>query len=114
MIYYLLTRKYDAEYRAGRSGAAAPAVVANKTVEQRTGNVGQMDAQPVGNPLKWRGYEIQEIIDARYSEKVPCKEDSNRHTESLKLATDLLLMLDGDKGRLSRGCRRLSTSVMRM
>ena len=89
--------KYDAEYRAGRSGAAAPAVVANKTVEQRTGNVGQVDAQPVGNPLKWRGYEIQEIIDARYSEKVPCKEDSNRHTESLKLATDLLLMLDGDK-----------------
>ena len=92
--------KYDAEYRAGRSGAAAPAVVANKTVEQRTGNVGQMDAQPVGNPLKWRGYEIQEIIDARYSEKVPCKEESNRHTESLKLATDLLLMLDGDKGQV--------------
>ena len=105
--------KYDAEYRAGRSGAAAPAVVANKTValgrrtlategtqEQRTGNVGQMDAQPVGNPLMWRGYEIQEIIDARYSEKVPCKEDSNRHTESLKLATDLLLMLDGDKGQV--------------
>ena len=89
--------KYDAEYRAGRSGAAAPPVVANKTVEQRTGNVGQMDAQQVGDPLKWRGYEIQEIIDARYSEKVPCKEDSNRHTESLKLATDLLLMLDGDK-----------------
>ena len=92
--------KYDAEYRAGRSGAAAPAVVANKTVEQGTGNVGQVDAQPVGNPLKWRGYEIQEIIDARYSEKVPCKEDSNRHTESLKLATDLLLMLDGDKGQV--------------
>ena len=92
--------KYDAEYRAGRSGAAAPPVVANKTVEQRTGNVGQMDAQQVGDPLKWRGYEIQEIIDARYSEKVPCKEDSNRHTESLKLATDLLLMLDGDKGQV--------------
>ena len=92
--------KYDAEYRAGRSGAAAPAVVANKTVEQRTGNVGQVDAQPVGNPLKWRGYEIQEIINARYSEKVPCKEESNRHTESLKLATDLLLMLDGDKGQV--------------
>ena len=92
--------KYDAEYRAGRSGAAAPAVVANKTVEQGTGNVGQVDAQQVGDPLKWRGYEIQEIIDARYSEKVPCKEDSNRHTESLKLATDLLLMLDGDKGQV--------------
>ena len=92
--------KYDAEYRAGRSGAAAPAVVANKTVEQGTGNVGQVDAQQVGDPLKWRGYEIQEIINARYGVKVPCKEDSNRHTESLKLATDLLLMLDGDKGQV--------------
>ncbi len=59
-----------------------------------------MDAQSVGDPLKWRGYEIQEIINARYSEKIPCKEDSNRHTESLKLATDLLLMLDGDKGQV--------------
>ena len=92
--------KYDAEYRAGRSGSAAPAGVANKTVEQGTGNVGQVDAEQVGDPVKWRGYELQGIIDARYSEKVPCKEDSNRHTESLKLATDLLLMLDGDKGQV--------------
>ncbi|MCR5180777.1 MAG: hypothetical protein K6C30_06135, partial [Bacteroidaceae bacterium] len=45
----------------------------------------------------WRGHDIQQIIDARYAAKLPCKEDSNRHTESLKLATDLLLMLDGDK-----------------
>ena len=47
--------------------------------------------------LKWRGYELQGIIDQRYHDKLPCAEDSNRHTESLKLATDLLLMLDGDK-----------------
>ena len=45
----------------------------------------------------WRGYDVQKIIDARYSDKLPCAADSNRHTESLKLATDLLLMLDGDK-----------------
>ena len=51
------------------------------------------------NPCQeiWRGYDLQSIIDARYADKLPCKDDSNRHAESLKLATDLMLMLDGDK-----------------
>ena len=53
-------------------------------------------------PLKWRGYDVQSIIDARYRDKLPCAADSNRHTESLKLATDLLLMLDGDKQAVQR------------
>ena len=52
--------------------------------------------------IKWRGYDIQRIIDARYADKLPCAADSNRHTESLKLATDLLLMLDGDKAQVQR------------
>jgi hypothetical protein len=52
--------------------------------------------------LKWRGYDIQSIIDARYADKLPCAEDSNRHNESLKLATDLLLMLDGDTKLVQR------------
>ncbi len=47
--------------------------------------------------LKWRGYDIQSIIDARYADKLPCGEDSNRHKESLKLASDLLILFDGDK-----------------
>jgi len=47
--------------------------------------------------IKWRGYDLQQIIDARYADKLPCAADSNRHAESLKLASDLLLMLDGDK-----------------
>ena len=51
---------------------------------------------------KWRGYDLQSIIDARYGDKLPCKADSNRHTESLKLATDLMLMLDGDKALVQR------------
>ena len=50
----------------------------------------------------WRGYDIQRIIDARYATKLPCADDSNRHKESLKLATDLLLMLDGDKQLVQR------------
>ena len=52
--------------------------------------------------LKWRGYDIQGIVDQRYAAKLPCAADSNRHNESLKLATDLLLMLDGDKALVQR------------
>ena len=52
--------------------------------------------------IKWRGYDVQSIIDQRYADKLPCAEDSNRHKESLKLATDLLLMLDGDKKLVQR------------
>ena len=46
---------------------------------------------------EWHGVSIQKIIDARYAEKLPCAADTNRHAESLKLASDLLVMLDGDK-----------------
>ena len=47
--------------------------------------------------ITWRGYDLQSIIDQRYADRLPCAADSNRHNESLKLATDLMLMLDGDK-----------------
>ena len=89
--------KFNAEYRAGHSGAV---VVANTSVIQKSVESGQVADESV--PLKWRGYDIQSIIDQRYADKLPCKDDSNRHAESLKLATDLLLMLDGDKQQVQR------------
>ena len=92
--------KYDAEYRAGHSADTKPVAVANKTVKQGVEDSGQVDAEQVS--LMWRGYDVQSIIDARYAEKLPCAADSNRHNESLKLATDLLLMLDGDKAQVQR------------
>ena len=92
--------KYDAEYRAGNSRAAATDAVASKGVKQGPKDDSEMDAESV--PLKWRGYDVQSIIDQRYADKLPCKDDSNRHAESLKLATDLLLMLDGDKAQVQR------------
>ena len=52
--------------------------------------------------IMWQGYDVQGIIDQRYAGKLPCAEDSNRHKESLKLATDLLIMLDGDKAKVQR------------
>ena len=92
--------KYDAEYRAGHSGAAAPAAVANTSNEQGPVEGGQVADESVS--LKWRGYDVQSIINQRYADKLPCAADSNRHTESLKLATDLLLKLDGDKQAVQR------------
>ena len=106
--------KYDAEYRAGHSRGAATDAVANQTVKQGAETVGQVGAgsmEGVANGqcsmvnvqcLKWRGYDVQGIIDQRYHDRLPCAADSNRHNESLKLATDLLLMLDGDRVAVQR------------
>ena len=72
---------------------------AHQAAVQSAGDDGALDAQGMEG-IKWRGYDLQSIIDARYGDRLPCAEDTNRHTESLKLATDLLLMLDGDKQRV--------------
>ena len=92
--------KFEPEYRAGNSGGskADPKTVA--PVRQVSEQGGAVDDQSLD--LNWRGYDVQRIIDARYGDKLPCKADSNRHTESLKLATDLLLMLDGDQTRVQQ------------
>jgi hypothetical protein len=87
--------KYDAEYRAGHSADTKAAAVASESVKQGSVSVGNVDDKTL--ELKWRGYDVQSIIDARYSEKLPCAADSNRHNESLKLASDMLVLFDGDK-----------------
>ena len=72
----------------------------NTNLTNLTNNGEQDDSVNSSNScseIKWHGFCVQSIIDARYSDKLPCAEDTNRHNESLKLATDLLLMLDGDK-----------------
>ena len=73
---------------------------ANGVDEQGAETVRSLDDSTVS--VKWKGYEVQSIIDARYGDKFPCRDDSNRHSESLKLATDLLIMLDGDKALVQR------------
>ncbi len=85
-----------------------PSVGASPNPLQKEGAIGSEAESPL--PLEgdsgrlwgrlWRGYDVQSIIDQRYASKLPCEADSNRHTESLKLATDLLLMLDGDKAKV--------------
>ena len=120
--------QFDSDGRHGDDRKPVAAVVAPAAGEQGTEAVGPVDAQRVegvangqcsmvngqcstvngqcsmvnGQCINWRGYDIQRIIDARYGDRLPCAEDSNRHKESLKLATDLLLMLDGDRQTVQR------------
>ena len=103
--------RYDALYRDGHSQGSTQG-----TGPLYSASCAQTDQSPcaaeaaegsdishqTSDILKWRGYDLQGIIDARYGDKLPCKDDSNRHAESLKLATDLLLMLDGDKATVQQ------------
>ena len=118
--------QFDTDDDTAGGGSPVAAHAAPEAAEQGTQNVSGVDVEPVAKiktttdniktttdhiktttgttetTIKWRGYDIQSIIDARYADKLPCGEDSNRHKESLKLATDLLIMLDGDKQRVLR------------
>ena len=97
-----LHHQFSADGTADSTHCPKAHAVAHKAAVEGTGNVGQVDTEQISNSVMWRGYDIQRIIDARYAAKLPCADDSNRHKESLKLATDLLLMLDGDKQLVQR------------
>ncbi len=106
--------RYNAVYRDGHSAAErtnTKKILTNTNLTNLTNNEAPNDSCNSCNSCsekescsktKWRGYDVQAIIDARYSAKLPCAADSNRHAESLKLATDLLIMLDGDKAQVQQ------------
>ena len=90
------------EFPAESKGDSRQETGVSRNVLQQ-GNLQTPDSStPDSSKITWRGYDVQKIIDARYAAKLPCADDSNRHKESLKLATDLLLMLDGDKKAVQR------------
>ena len=94
--------RYNALYRDGHSQATSENASSSRLSEAH-GEISRdvsttldMTNEQI-EQITWRGYDIQSIIDARYGDKLPCKEDRNRHNESLKLASDLLLLLDNSK-----------------
>ena len=89
--------RYDALYRDGHSAAERTNTNSTNQTNSCAQGGSSSPLSTLHSPLTWHGYDLQSIIDARYGDKLPCRDDSNRHKESLKLATDLLLMLDGDK-----------------
>ena len=100
-------REYTPMYREKKTQALYHQFTTSPDLPKReeglAGNEARKHTPPSeGQGEVWRGYDVQSIIDARYADKLPCAADSNRHNESLKLATDLLLMLDGDKPRVQR------------
>ena len=95
-----LHHQFDADDSAAGANRSVSAAVAGKGANQGREDGGQVDAEQVS--IMWLGYDIQRIIDARYAAKLPCEADHNRHNESLKLATDLMLMLDSDKQLVQR------------
>jgi len=105
--------RYDDLYRDGHSQGSKQGDMQGYGDTQGTGTTVPRERSTDGSQspcvpcaqsveVKWRGYEVQSIIDARYGDKLPCKEDRNRHNESLRLASDLLIMLDGDKADVQR------------
>lgn len=90
-------KKFNDQYRNGNSAPTRSAPKASGAVQSSAGTAESVDAEQMAKPVMWRGYDLQQIINCRFAEKLPCREDSNRHKESLKLASDLLIMLDGDK-----------------
>ena len=100
-------REFTPQYRDKKTQPVFKGDRSKETGDSRNvlphGNLQTPDSStPDSSTIKWRGYDVQSIIDARYADKLPCAADSNRHNESLKLATDLLLMLDGDKAAVLR------------
>ena len=97
-----LHHQFDADDSAAGANPDVPAAVASQDANQGHKEGSQVGAEQVQTPVMWRGYDIQRIIDARYAAKLPCEADSNRHNESLKLATDLMLMLENNKELVQR------------
>lgn len=83
------------------AGSATQALSSAKAEEN------EEEKQP-DTPVTWLGINVQDIIDKMFAKALPCKEKSNRHESSLKLASDLLVLLDGDKKTVEQVLRRQS------
>ena len=79
-------REYTPQYRDKKTQPVFKGDRSKETGDSRNvlphGNLQTPDSStPDSSTIKWRGYDVQSIIDARYADKLPCAADSNRHTE---------------------------------
>ena len=97
--------KYNAQYRAGNSKPTRNNPVPNKKDRPDAAKSGEVAAEQVEKPVStasdmWRGYPLQAIIDQRFAGGIPDGQDIKRHDSCLRLASDLLAMLDADKSKV--------------
>ena len=97
--------KYDAEYRAGHSGAATPTAVANKSGEQKSVEGGQMGADAV--PLNFKGRPYSDIIAAWWQRDGGLPQEGERNVKLYQLAVSLRAICDNNRSLLMQVMPRL-------
>ena len=97
--------KFDAEYRAGHSGAAAPVIVAGEDDKQGAATVGQVDAEQV--PLNFKSRPYSEIIDEWWKRNGGVPQEGERNVKLYQLAVSLRAICDNNKQLLMRVMPRL-------
>ena len=97
--------KFDAEYRAGHSGAVAPVVVADEDDKQGAGTVVQVAAESV--PLNFKGRPYSEIIDEWWKRNGGVPQEGERNVKLYQLAVSLRAICDNNKQLLMRVMPRL-------
>ena len=97
--------KFDAEYRAGHSGAAAPVVVAGEDDKQGAEIISQVAAEPV--PLNFKGRPYSEIIDEWWKRNGGVPQEGERNVKLYQLAVSLRAICDNNKQLLMRVMPRL-------
>ena len=97
--------KYDAEYRAGHSRAAATDVVASKTVKQGAAESGQVDVESV--PLSFKGIPYSEIISEWWKLNGGEPQEGERNVKLYQLAVNLRAICDNNKQQLLQIMPRL-------
>ena len=87
---------YNAEYRAGRSGATKDAALANKTDEQGSEQSGNVDAQKV-EVKTFKGVPYEDIIEEWWRINGGVPQEGERNVKLYQLAVSLRAICDNNK-----------------
>jgi len=87
---------YNAEYRAGRSGATKDVTLANKTNEQSSEQSGNVDAQKV-EVKTFKGVPYEDIIEEWWKINGGVPQEGERNVKLYQLAVSLRAICDNNK-----------------
>ena len=88
--------RYNAEYRAGRSGATKDVTLANKTNEQSSEQSGNVDAQKV-EVKTFKGVPYEDIIEEWWRINGGVPQEGERNVKLYQLAVSLRAICDNNK-----------------
>ena len=97
------SEKYNRDYRAGRSGATAPAAVACKGPLPESGDNGSVadeNVQITNQKLSFKGVPYSKIINAWWERNGGMPQEGERNVKLYQLAVNLRAICDNDKALL--------------